>query len=133
MAFKVLNVLSAKNISVDIILQSIGRGDKKDISFTVARTDLKDAVAVLEEARGNKFECEAIDYEEHVAKVSIVGAGMESNAGVAAKMFEALYNANINIRMIDQGSSELNIIVAVDEADYTPAIRSLYHAVERMM
>ena len=60
-AFKVFNVLSAKNISVDIILQSIGRGDKKDISFTVARTDLKDAVAVLEEARGNKFECEAID------------------------------------------------------------------------
>lgn len=125
-AFKVFNCLAAKNISVDNIFQSIGRGNSKDISFTVAKTDLKDAVAVLEEAKGNKFDCEAVTFVEHVAKVSIVGAGMESNPGIAARMFEALYNANINIRMI--GTAEIRITVLLDENEADRAARAVHTA-----
>lgn len=125
-AFKVFNSLAARNISVDNIFQSIGRGDSKDISFTVARTNLKDAVAALEEARGHKFDCEAVTFVEHVAKVSIVGAGMESNPGIAARMFEALYNANINIRMI--GTAEIRITVLLDEEDADRAARAVHTA-----
>ena len=113
LAFRVFSKLSAKNINVDIILQSVGRNGTKDISFTIAQDNLKLALDLLEpyaEALG----ATSVVYNEHVAKVSIVGAGMESHPGVAADMFEALYGANINIHMIS--TSEIKISVLIDES-----------------
>ncbi len=96
-AFKMFSKLSAKDINVDIILQSIGHDGKKDISFTVAKSRGKEAVAALEDYMVSHGAKEVL-YDDEVAKISIVGAGMESHAGVATKMFEALYDAQINIR-----------------------------------
>ncbi len=124
-AFKVFKCLAKKEISVDIILQSIGREGTKDISFTVARTDMQEAVAALK-AEMDAWGATEVTYDDTVAKVSIVGAGMESNAGVAAKMFEALYSANINIRMI--GTAEIRITVLIDEADVKNAMRAVHNA-----
>ena len=124
-AYKVFKSLAMKNISVDIILQSIGREGTKDISFTVARTDMQEAVAALE-AGMDAWGATKVTYDDTVAKVSIVGAGMESNAGVAAKMFEALYTANINIHMI--GTAEIRITVLIDEADVKKAMRAVHTA-----
>ncbi len=124
-AYKIFKSLAQKNISVDIILQSIGREGTKDISFTVARTDMQEAVETLD-ARKESWGATEVTYDDTVAKVSIVGAGMESNAGVAAKMFEALYNANINIRMI--GTAEIRITVLIDEADVKKAMLAVHTA-----
>ena len=98
-AYRVFSLLGQRDINVDIILQSFGRDESQDISFTVKRSDAEQAVALLEEHRDELgFRC--IDVNTAVAKISIVGAGMVDNAGVAAKMFGALYDANINIHMI---------------------------------
>ena len=123
LAFKIFSKLSAKNINVDIILQSIGRSGTKDISFTVPKSDLQDALDVLEpyvEVIG----ASSIVYDDTVAKVSIVGAGMESHPGVAAEMFEALYEANINIRMIS--TSEIKISVLINTADADRAVEAIH-------
>ncbi|MCQ2511988.1 MAG: aspartate kinase [Lachnospiraceae bacterium] len=124
-AFKVFNVLAAEGISVDIILQSVGRDGTKDISFTVDRKDLEASIKVLE---GNlsKLTAERIECEENVAKVSVVGAGMMTNPGVASKMFEALYNEGINIKMIS--TSEVRITVLVDQDHADEAARAVHNA-----
>ena len=122
-AFKMFSKLSAKGINVDIILQSIGRDGTKDISFTVAKDNMKDAVAAMEEyisVVGGK----SVSADEKVAKISIVGAGMESHAGVATKMFEALYDAQINIRMIS--TSEIKVSVLIDEKDADAAVAAIH-------
>lgn len=113
-AFKIFNTLAKKGINVDIILQSVGRGGTKDISFTVAQDDLKYALSVLEENK-EALTIKEINYKDTVAKLSIVGAGMTSNPGVAAKMFEALSAAGVNIHMIS--TSEVRITVLIDEKD----------------
>ena len=115
-AFKIFSLLAAKKINVDIILQSIGRHNTKDISFTVPLADKDIALEVLQE----KFEilgAERIEAEDDVVKVSIVGAGMQSNPGVAAKMFEALYDANINIQMISTSEIKISVLIARKDAD----------------
>ena len=111
------------NQQVDMILQSIGRDNTKDISFTVQETELQTALDVL---NANKMQITAkeITYRENVAKVSVVGAGMATNPGVAAKMFEALYNANINIKMIS--TSEIRITVLIDEKDADRAMKYIH-------
>ena len=124
-AFKVFNLLGSQGISVDIILQSVGRDGTKDISFTVDRKNLDDALKVLE-ANLSKLTAERIEHEENVAKVSVVGAGMMTDPGVAAKMFEALYNADINIKMI--ATSEIRITVLIDEASADAAARAVHNA-----
>ena len=124
-AFNVFNVLGKKSIIVDIILQSIGRDGTKDISFTVDSKDLDDAIKALEEAK-SKIGFEKITHEDNVAKVSIVGAGMMTDSGVASRMFEALYNAGINIKMIS--TSEIRITVLVDEDDADRAARAVHDA-----
>ena len=124
-AFRVFDYLSAKNINVDIILQSVGRDGTKDISFTVSREDLKDALHIIHNNM-DSITAKGVEYEENVAKVSIIGAGMTSNPGVAAKMFEALYSAGINIKMIS--TSEIRITVLIDEADVNGAMRSVHDA-----
>lgn len=122
-AFRVFSLLASKKINVDIILQSIGRDDQKDISFTVTKSDLELSKAVLEECR-ESLGYEALEINDHVAKVSIVGAGMIGNPGVAAAMFEALYNAGININMIS--TSEIKVSVLVDERDADRAVQTIH-------
>lgn len=123
-AFKLFNHLANHNINVDIILQSVGRDGTKDISFTVKEDDLEEAVAILERHRGGSLKCQKIDVERDVAKVSIVGAGMMSNAGVACKMFEAMYDSGINIKMIS--TSEIRVTVLIDEAHVEKAMNAVH-------
>jgi len=122
-AFKLFNHLARHNINVDIILQSVGRDGTKDISFTVKEDDLDEAVATIERHR-ESIKYQKLDVEKGVAKVSIVGAGMMSNAGVAAKMFEALYDVGVNIKMIS--TSEIRVTVLIDEAYVEKALNAVH-------
>lgn len=122
-AFRVFDVLAKNNINVDIILQSVGREGTKDISFTVASDDLKQALKVLDENK-ERLTIREVTYNEEVAKLSVVGAGMMSNPGVAAKMFEALYNSRVNINMIS--TSEIRITVLVAEKDIDKAMNAVH-------
>ena len=124
MAYKVFRPLAEKNIGVDIILQSIGRNGKKDILFTVAKGDLEEAVAILKES--DTFECENILFDDNIAKVSIVGAGLGTHAGCASQMFQTLYNAGINISLIDTSEIRITVIVNADEADR--AVKALHES-----
>jgi len=124
-AFKIFNLLAKNRINVDIIIQSIGREERKDISFTVAKEDLQDTMDLLETNKAS-ITANDITSEEGVAKLSIIGAGMCSNPGVAARMFEALYGANINIKMIT--TSEIRITVLIDEGDVKRAMRTVHDA-----
>ena len=122
-AFKIFNTLAKKGINVDIILQPVGREGTKDISFTVAQDDLKHAMEILEENK-EALTIKEITHQDTVAKISIVGAGMMSNPGVAAKMFEALFNAGVNINMI--ATSEVRITVLIDEKDVERAMIAVH-------
>ena len=122
-AFKILNTMSKNHINVDIILQSVGREGTKDISFTVSEDDLEPALQILEEHK-EALTIQQISYNRDVAKISVVGAGMMSNPGVAAKMFESLYNSRININMIS--TSEIRITVLVDEKDIDKAMNAVH-------
>ena len=122
-AFKIFSLLAKHSINVDLILQSIGRNNTKDISFTINRKDMEATKALLEE-RKDYIHFERVDVSDDIAKVSIVGAGMINNPGVAARMFEALYNANINIHMIS--TSEIKVSVLVDEDDANRAVQAIH-------
>lgn len=122
-AFSLFNLLSQEDINVDIILQSIGHDGTKDISFTVAEDNADEAVAILQEHLG-QLEAAEITCFKDVAKVSLVGAGMVSNSGVATQMFEALYNAHVNIRMIS--TSEIKISVLIDEEQVEEAVIAIH-------
>lgn len=111
-AFKLFNLISQKKINVDLILQSIGRSGTKDISFTVASDRVDEVMAILQE-NSERLNFTSVDVCQDVAKISLVGGGIMSNSGMASKMFEALYDAGINIRMIS--TSEIKISVLVDE------------------
>ncbi|WP_294552582.1 aspartate kinase [uncultured Pseudoflavonifractor sp.] len=115
-AFKIFSLLAKAKINVDIILQSIGRGDTKDISFTVHKSDKDEAKRLLEENKAY-LGFDHIDVSDNIAKVSIVGAGMINNPGVASLMFEALYNAGININMISTSEIKVSVLVDADDAD----------------
>ena len=122
-AFQVFDLLSKHNINVDLILQSIGREDSKDISFTVHEKDLEDAQAILTE--NQEVLCfDHIEVDGNIGKVSIVGAGLMTNCGMAARMFEALYEAGINIQMIN--TSEIRVSVLLDEHDVDRAVRAIH-------
>ncbi len=122
-AFTVFSMLAKHGISVDLIIQSIGNGSKKDISFTVTEEDLQPALDLLEE-NAAIIKADEVKWTKDVSKVSIVGAGMVNNAGVAAKMFEALYDAHINISMI--ATSEIKISVLVDRKDAEAAVVAIH-------
>ena len=122
-AFQVFDLLSKHNINVDLILQSIGREDSKDISFTVHEKDLEDARAILTE--NQEVLCfDHIEVDGNIGKVSIVGTGLMTNCGMAARMFEALYEAGINIQMIN--TSEIRVSVLLDEGDVDRAVRAIH-------
>ena len=121
--FVIFNTLAKNNINVDIILQSVGREGTKDISFTVASDDLDRALEILNENK-ERLTIQEITCNKNVAKLSVVGAGMMSNPGVAAKMFESLYNSRVNINMIS--TSEIRITVLVDEKDIEKAMNAVH-------
>jgi aspartate kinase len=120
-AFKLFNTLAKNDINVDMILQSVGRHGTKDITFTCSDENADKAADLIKKYMGK---LESVDVNKDVAKVSIVGAGMQSNAGVAAKMFEALYDENINIRMIS--TSEIRVTVLIDQ-QYTERAMNAIH------
>ena len=122
-AFKIFSLLAREKVNVDLILQSIGRSETKDISFTVSKSEMDVARRVLEEHRGS-IGFDHIDVSDNIAKVSIVGSGMVNNPGVAAAMFEALFNAGINIHMIS--TSEIKVSVLVDLVDADRAVRVVH-------
>ena len=123
-AYRMFALLAKKNINVDVILQSIGRDNTKDISFTVSRSQMEEAVKILTENLED-LGAKEVTHDEKISKVSIVGSGMLSNPGVAAKMFEALYDANINIRMIS--TSEIKVSVLIDEDMAEKAVAAIHH------
>ena len=115
-AFKIVSLLARNKVNVDLILQSIGRSETKDISFTVAKADMDLAARLLEENR-DSICFDHIDVSDDIAKISIVGAGMMNNPGVAAKMFEALFSAGININMISTSEIKVSVLVDVNDAE----------------
>lgn len=122
-AFRIFSLLAQKRINVDIILQSIGRDGTKDISFTISDSHLEPALAILNENLAS-FKARSMDYSENISKVSIVGAGMAANPGVAARMFEALYETGINIQMIS--TSEIKISVLIDRSDAERSVKAIH-------
>ena len=125
MSFKVFSLLAQKNINVDIILQSSGSAGTKDLSFTVPLGDAESAVSALKNA-ASRFGGGEISVDKDSAKVSIVGAGMQSHSGVASTMFEALFSQNINIKMIS--TSEIKISVIIDKEDADRAVAAIHDA-----
>lgn len=124
-AFKIFSRVANAHINVDIILQSVGRDGTKDITFTVAAENAEAAVEALQEYC-DKLGAKKLTYDTSVAKVSIVGAGMETHEGVAASMFEALADANINIQMIS--TSEIKVSVLIDQEDADRAVAAVHRA-----
>ena len=122
-AFKVFSLIAGKKISVDIILQSTGRHGTRDISFTIAKSNVKEAIQALEELKP-VLGFKEVAVNENIAKISIVGTGMINNAGIAAEMFEALSNNDINIQMIS--SSEIKISVIIDKKDADRAVQAIH-------
>lgn len=116
MAFKLFSILAKEKISIDIILQSIGRDDTKDISFTIRKSDLKKALDVINTNLGI-IGAREVKHSDKYSKVSIVGAGMVNNPGVAATMFEALFDADINIHMISTSEIKISVLVDVQLAE----------------
>lgn len=124
-AFKIFSKLAAKGINVDIILQSVGRDGTKDISFTVSR-DNGETVAEILSTSFEELAGKEIVTDNQVAKISVVGAGMETHPGTAAKMFEELYEIDVNIQMI--ATSEIKISVLIDEKDADRAVAAVHKA-----
>ena len=122
-AYKLFGLLAKHKINVDIILQSIGRDESKDISFTVGEKDAELCEKVLLENK-DKLNFQSIHVSTDVAKLSLVGAGMVNASGVAADMFEALYQSRVNIHMIS--TSEVKISVLIDKADSEKALRAVH-------
>ena len=115
MAFRIFSLLAKEKINVDIILQSVGRDGTKDITFTVAKENADHAVEILSKSK-EQIGCKAVLCDKEVAKVSIVGAGMESNPGVACKLFDALAQANINIDMVSTSEIKISVLIHIDDA-----------------
>ena len=124
-AFKIFNKLAQFKVNVDIILQSVGRDNTKDITFTVPSDQSKQAVEAIEVLK-DVLNYKNISVDESVAKISIVGAGMESHPGVASKMFESLFSAGINIEMIS--TSEIKISVLIDAKYADNAVSAVHDA-----
>ena len=122
-AFRMFSALAKYKINVDIILQSIGRNNTKDISFTVNLDDMERAKEIMADMQ-DVLGFDHIDVTDEIAKVSIVGAGMINNPGVASLMFESLYNAGINIHMIS--TSEIKVSVLVDKCDADTAVQVVH-------
>jgi len=122
---EIFGKLAEKNINVDMIVQNVGKDNKANLTFTVPQTELELTKEVLKEYENKS---ETIEYDDSIAKVSVVGVGMKSHSGVAAKAFETLANENINILMIS--TSEIKISMVIDEKYGELAVRALHKAYE---
>jgi aspartate kinase len=122
-AYKVLGAISEANIEIDVIVQNVAKDNSATMTFTVHRDDLKQAEARLKEIADDLGAIE-VDSDDRIAKVSIVGVGMRSHAGVAAQMFEALASEGINIQLIT--TSEIKITVVIEERYLELAVRALH-------
>ena len=123
-AFKLFSKLSSKGINVDIILQSIGRNNLKDITFTITRDQVEETEEILSKYI-EPIENAQILIDEDVAKVSIVGTGMETHVGIASMMFEALFDAQINIQMISTSEIKVSVLIASEDVD--TALNSIHN------
>jgi aspartate kinase len=127
-AHKILKPISEANIEVDMIVQSVSaREGLTNFAFTVHRSDFDKAQKILKDVCGN-LNAKAVQSDSTVVKVSLVGIGMRSHAGIAAQMFEVLHQENVNIQMIS--TSEIKISVVIDEKYLELAVRSLHSAFE---
>ena len=126
-AAKVLGPIGEANIEVDMIVQNVGADATTDFTFTVHKNDYKHALALVETIR-EQLGARAVKGDSDIAKVSVVGVGMRSHAGIASDMFKALATENINIRMIS--TSEIKISVVIDEKYLELAVRTLHRAFE---
>jgi len=124
-AYKVLGAVSAANIEIDVIVQNVAKDNSATITFTVHRNDLKRASDLLEQIAADLGAIE-VDTDDRIVKVSIVGVGMRSHAGVAATMFESLAAEGINIQLIT--TSEIKITVVIEERYLELAVRALHSA-----
>ena len=115
-AFKVFSRLAKEGINVDMILQSIGRNNTKDIAFTVNKANLQKTLDAIEDLRGT-ITFDEVTSRDDLSKVSIVGAGMVNTPGVAARMFEALFDAQINIHMIATSEIKVSVLISLSNAD----------------
>lgn len=115
-AFEVFSLMAKEKVSVDIILQSTGADGKQNISFTIGEDDLDIALKALEKNK-ERLTAREIVHDENTAKLSIVGAGMATNPGVAAMFFEAMYDAGVNIQMISTSEIKITVLIAKDDAD----------------
>lgn len=125
MAFKLFNKLAQYKVNVDTILQSVGRDGTKDITFTVPIGQCESAMNAINSIK-DSLSYKELSMDDSIAKISIVGAGMESHPGVASKMFEALYDADINIQMI--ATSEIKISVLIDQKYADKAVKVVHDA-----
>ncbi len=126
-AFRIFSALAAAKINVDIILQSVGRDGTKDISFTISRSYKHEAMEIMENLK-TALNAHEVAVDDNVSKVSIVGSGMQTNPGVASKMFEALADANINIHMISTSEIKISVLIDLDESQR--AVMAIHEAFE---
>ncbi|MDR0498132.1 MAG: aspartate kinase [Holophagales bacterium] len=129
MAYQIFSLMAREKISIDLILQAINSNTTKDITFTVPKSDLKTTLSLLE-ANRSIIGFEALSYDDKVAKLSAVGAGMASNYGIASTMFEALYDCDVNIIMIT--TSEIKISVLIAECDADKAVNAVHEKYMQM-
>ena len=122
-AFEIFSLMAKEKVSVDIILQSNGHDGLQNISFTIGQDDLDIALKALEKHKA-RLTAQEIVHDENVAKLSVVGAGMATNPGVAAMFFEAMYDAGVNIQMIS--TSEIKITVLIDRNDVDAAMVAVH-------
>ena len=121
--FRLLNLLDRNNLNIDVMIQSLGKDGTKSVSFTVAKPDMLRTIDVLNDNK-DLLGIKKLDYDENVAKISVIGAGVRSHSGVAAKMFGALANAGINTEMVT--TSEIRITALIDEAYADQAMRAIH-------
>ena len=123
MAAKIFSSIAKLGINVDMIIQSAALDKKNDISFTVSKVDMKRTQQKVDEL-AKELKAQSVTCDEHVAKVSVVGVGMKSHAGVASKMFEILAKNKINIEMIS--TSEIKVSCVIDSEDLNKAVNELH-------
>jgi len=124
-AARIFGAIGAANILVDMIIQNVSQGDLTDLSFTIPRADLPKAVDLANRI-AKDIGAKSVEVKDQIAKVSLVGVGMRSHSGVAARMFETLSREGINIMMIS--TSEIKISCVIEEKSMDPALRALHKA-----
>ena len=127
-AYAILGPIADANIDVDVIVQNVGHDGMTDLSFTLHRNDYSKATKILREQVQPHIKCREVSGDDRIAKVSIVGLGMRSHAGIAARMFRTLAEEGINIQMIS--TSEIKISVVIEEKYLELAVRVLHKAFE---